>query len=417
MQQNAQEKAVGNRWVPVMAGVVIQLCLGTIYIWGVFQPAIVELFDWPQATASLTFSLVLAFFVCGSTIGGMIQDKLSPKPVIIGGGIVLGIGVFLASFTTADRPWWLWITYGVIGGFGMGTTYTTIIACCQKWFPDKRGLITGLIVSALGFGGFIFTPVARALISRDVLQTFVWFAIIFASVCIIGALFIKDPPEGYKPEGWTPPAAKNGVTAKSYTTAEMVRTPQFYVVTFSLLLACAAGLMVIPFASVLGAQGGLSPVAATSGVMIISLFNSFGRLFWGAMSDRLGRRNTVFGLLVVAGVCMLFLAQAQGYAILALIAVVAFAYGGYLGVYPAITADFWGLRNMGMNYGLILLGFGVSAVGSSYVAGYIRDLTGGFHGSFLIAAIASFVGAVLVFFLKAPAEVPIAEETEVALEQ
>ncbi|MFZ5988904.1 MAG: L-lactate MFS transporter [Bacillota bacterium] len=403
MKQAGMEEKIVNRWIPVIAGIAIQLCLGTVYIWGVFQPAVVKLFNWSQATAALTFSLVLGIFVLGSTIGGMIQDKLSPRPVIIGGGIILGIGVFLAYFTTADRPWWLWITYGVIGGFGMGTTYTTIIACCQKWFPDRRGLITGLIVSALGFGGVIFTPFARNLIStRGVLETFVWFAVIFAVVCVVGAQFIKNPPVGYKPAGWNPPAVTAKAAAQSYTTGEMLRTPQFYMVTITLLLATAAGLMVIPFAKVLGIQGGLSDAAATSGVMIISLFNSFGRLFWGAASDKLGRKNTILCLLIIAGISMLFLANAREYTILGLIAVIAFMYGGYLGVFPALTADFWGLKSMGMNYGVVLLGFGVSAVASSYIAGYLKDQTGGFGASFMIASIASFVGAVLIFFLKAP---------------
>jgi MFS transporter, OFA family, oxalate/formate antiporter len=398
-----QKKKI-NRWVPVFAGIAVQLCLGTVYIWGVFQPAVVGLFKWQQATAALTFSVVLGSFVIGSTLGGMIQDKFSPRPVIIGGGIILSIGVFLASFTVADRPWWLWGSYGLIGGFGMGTTYTTIIACCQKWFPDRRGLITGLIVSALGFGGFIFTPIARQLIgSYGVLATFVWFSVIFCAVCLAGSVFLVNPPDGYKPEGWTAPAAKKGAhIVQDFSSAAMVRTPQFYMVTFTLMLACAAGLMVIPFAKVLGTQGGLSETAATSGVMIIALFNSFGRLFWGAMSDKLGRKNTILALLLVAGVTMLFLAAAKSFLILGLIAIIAFMYGGYLGVFPALTADYFGIKNMGMNYGLVLLGFGVAAVASPFIAGYIKDATGGFNTSFLITSIASFSGAVLIFFLKHP---------------
>jgi MFS transporter, OFA family, oxalate/formate antiporter len=399
----ADQKSL-NRLIPVLAGIAIQLCLGTVYIWGVFQPAVVKLFSWDQKTTSLTFSIVLGVFVLGSTIGGMIQDKLSPRPVIIGGGLLLGLGVFLASFTTADKPWWLYCTYGLIGGFGMGTTYTTIIACCQKWFPDRRGLITGLIVSALGFGGFIFTPVAKYLIGTyGVLTTFAWFSVIFVVVCLVGSVFLKNPPVGFKPKGWTPPvAAKKSAIVQDFSSKEMIKTPQFYMITFTLMLACAAGLMVIPFAKVLGLQGQLSENAATSGVMIIALFNSFGRLFWGAMSDKLGRRNTILGLLLIAGVTMLFLAAAQSYLILGLIAIIAFMYGGYLGVFPALTADYFGIKNMGMNYGMVLLGFGVAAVASPFIAGYIKDATGGFTTSFLITSIASFTGAVLIFFLKHP---------------
>ncbi|NTV91160.1 MAG: OFA family MFS transporter, partial [Clostridiales bacterium] len=192
-----------------------------------------------------------------------------------------------------------------------------------------------------------------------------------------------------------------------FSPSQMVRTPQFYITTFTLMLACSAGLMVIPFAKVMGVQGGLSDAVATSGVMIISLFNSFGRLFWGAMSDKLGRKNTILILLLVAGVSALFVASAQMYMILVLIAIIAFMYGGFLGVYPALTADFWGVKNMGMNYGLVLLGFGVAAIVSSKIAGYFKDMTNSFSVPFLIAAIAAFTGALLLFFLrpvKAPAE-------------
>lgn len=393
-----------NRWIPVIAGIAIQLCLGTAYIWGVFQPEVVKTLEWTQKDAALTFSILLGVLTFGSTVGGLIQDKLSPRPVLISGGLILALGFFLASFATKTWPGLLWITYGIIGGFGMGTTYTTTIAVCQKWFPDKRGLITGIIVSALGFGGLVFTPIAKMLIgSVGVMSTFKWFALIFVIVTVIGALFIKNPPAGYKPAGWTPAAKKaNAPHVQDFSPRETLSTPQFYIVTFTLMLASAAGLMVIPFAKVLGLSGGLSDLAATSGVMVIAGFNSFGRLFWGWVSDKLGRKNTLLILLLMAGVTILFVAAAKSYLILVLIAIVGFSYGGFLGVFPALTADYWGLKFMGVNYGMVLLGFGVGAVASSYVAGYFKDLTGGFATPFIVASIAAFLGAVLVFFLKHP---------------
>lgn len=393
-----------NRWIPVIAGIVIQLCLGTAYIWGVFQPAITELFGWKNATAALTFSFLLGVLTFGSTIGGKIQDKFTPKPVVLGGGVILGIGFILASFTTAGAPWWLWLTYGAIGGFGMGNIYTTVIACCQKWFPDKRGLITGIIVSALGFGGLVFTPIASMLIkSHGVLQTFTWFGVIFIVVCTIGAQFIVNPPTNYTPAGWTPPAPKEGShIVQDFTPQEVLQTPQFYMIIIAFMLATAAGLMIIPFAKVLGAAGGLSPAVATSGVMVIAMFNSIGRLFWGGISDRLGRKNTLIILTLMAGTSILFVAGAHSYMILLLIAIVAFSYGGFLGTFPALTADYWGIKNMGTNYGMVLLGFGVGAVAASYIAGYIKDVFGNFYWAFIIASAASFIGFLLVLFLKPP---------------
>lgn len=396
-----------NRWIPVIAGIAVQLCLGTAYIWGVFQPEVTKLFGWPQATAALTFSILLGVLTFGSTIGGMIQDKFGPRMVIIGGGLILGAGFILATFSTAGAPWWMWMTYGALGGFGMGTTYTTIIACCQKWFPDRRGFITGIIVAALGFGGLVFTPLAQFLINtRGVLETFTWLGLLFIVVCTVCAFFISNPPAGYVPAGWTPPVPKVGAhITRDFAPGEVVRTPQFYLVTIALMLACAAGLMVIPFAKklVIDLKDAELLKVATLAVMVISAFNSFGRLFWGAMSDKLGRKNTLLVLTLMACVTIPFLAVVQGYPIFVLIAVVAFSYGGFLGTFPALTADYWGVKNMGMNYGMVLLGFGVGAVASSFVAGFLRDRTGNFKLAFMIAAAAAFVAFLLVLFLKPPA--------------
>ena len=169
-----------NRWIPVVASIAIQLCLGTAYIWSVFQSYLIispstpdALFNWPASHGTLAYSLLLGLLTVGSTIGGKLQEKMKPGLVVVAAGIVLGSGFFLVRFITETTPWLLWLTYGILGGIGMGLAYTTTIACCQKWFPDKRGLVTGIIVSALGFGGLVFTPVAEMLIETyGVLNTF-----------------------------------------------------------------------------------------------------------------------------------------------------------------------------------------------------------------------------------------------------
>jgi len=399
----AESKKAYFRWIPVLAGIAVQLCLGTAYIWGVFQPKVVEL-GWAQTDAALTYSLLLGVLTFGSMVGGKIQDRVSPTPVIIIGGVILSIGFFLAGLGTPEMPWVLWLTYGVMGGFGMGMTYTTTIAVCQKWFPDKRGLITGIIVSALGFGGLVFTPLANALMdSAGVMATFQWFSLIFLVVTVVCGIIIKNPPQGFKPEGWTPPAPKEGAAIRQdLTPGQTLRTPQYYMVTLAMLLACAAGLMVIPFAKILGTDGGLTPEVAAVGVMIISGFNSAGRLFWGWVSDRLGRKATLIILMVIAAAAAPVAALVKGAWVLVLIGAVGFSYGGFLGVFPALTADFFGIKNMGMNYGMVLMGFGIGAVASSYVAAYFKELSGGFLVPFLIASAAAAVAAVLTAFLKPP---------------
>ncbi|MDF2524068.1 MAG: sugar phosphate permease [Clostridiales bacterium] len=400
-----------NRWIPVLASISIQLCLGTAYIWSVFQSYLIiskstpnALFNWPATHGTLAYALLLGVLTIGSTIGGRIQDRLQPRPVIMAAGVILGIGFFLIQYTTEAMPWILWLTYGVLGGLGMGMAYTTTISCCQKWFPDKRGLITGIIVSALGFGGLLFTPVAEALIKQTgVLKTFAVFGVVFFIVTTVGAFFIKNPPEGFRPEGWVPPMPKDGIIAQSFSPLEALKTPQFYMVTFAFMCATAAGSMMIPMAKILGLQpdSGLTKEAAVVGVMIITGFNSFGRLFWGWASDKLGRKKTLLILLVIAAASIVGVSFAKAYLMLAYIAIIGFSYGGFLGVFPALTADFWGTKNVATIYGMILLGFGVGAVASSYTVAYF-SATKNFTTAFIIAGIAAIIGFVIISLLKAP---------------
>lgn len=403
------------RWVPVIASIAMQMCLGTAYIWSVFQSYLIyspktpnALFHWPATHGALAYALLLGILTVGSTIGGRIQDKLNnPKPVIMAGGIILGIGFILTMFTTEATPWMLWLTYGVLGGFGMGMVYTTTIATCQKWFPDKRGFVTGIIVSALGFGGLVFTKVAEALINRnsgnDVLSTFAFFGVLFIVITVAGAFFIKNPPEGYKPEGWTPPAPKDGVIAQSFSPKEVIKMPQFYMITFALMCATAAGSMMIPMAKILGLEpdSGLTKDAAILGVMIIAGCNSFGRLFWGWVSDRIGRKNTLLLLLTITAVSIVCVSFAKSYLMLGVIAVIGFSYGGYLGVFPALSADFWGVKNAAQNYGMVLLGFGIGAVASSYTIAYFSK-TKDYPTAFIIAGVAAVIGFVIILCLKPP---------------
>jgi len=409
-QENDQ--TTSYRWIPVIASIAIQMCLGTAYIWSVFQSYLIigkstpnALFNWPATHGTLAYALLLGVLTFGSTVGGRIQDKLkNPRPVIIAGGIVMGVGFFLAQFTTGSTPWVLWLTYGVLGGFGMGMAYTTTISTCQKWFPDHRGMITGIIVAALGFGGLVFTPVAEVLINQlGVLKTFAVLGGIFVVVTGIGSFFIKNPPEGFMPKGWTPSLKKTTHIVQDFTPSEVLKMPQFYLVTLALMCATAAGSMMIPMAKILGLQpdSGLSKGAAVAGVMIISGCNSFGRLFWGWISDKIGRKQTILVLLLIAGTSIIGVSFAKAYVMLVFIAIIGFSYGGFLGVFPALTADFWGTKHGAQIYGMVLLGFGVGAVASSYTIAYFSK-TKAFSSAFLIAAIASVVGIIIISIVKPP---------------
>lgn len=399
-----------NRIIPVIAAIVMQLCMGTAYIWSVFQAGIAErLFAGNNANAALTFSILLALLSVGGTAGGKLQDKIGPRLTVIIGGLILTLGFFLASFTTASAPWMIWITYGVLGGIGMGFIYSTTIACAQKWYPDKRGLITGVIVSALGFGGVVFTPLVELIIDRfgegvagqGELIAFRVLSLIFIVVCTVGGSFIKNPSADYIPAGWTPKNKAAGSLAM--TTLQVLKTPQLYLLTFSMMLACMGGLMMIGFAKPIAVARGLTETA-TVGVFAVSLFNSFGRLFWGGVSDKLGCKKTLILLLGLTAVLSLCVNAVSGYMIFVLIACIGFAYGGFLSTFPAFTADLFGTKYNATNYGIVMVGFGVGAIVSSYIAGYYKNIAAKdinlMFPAFVIASAAALVAIVSVMIIK-----------------
>ena len=421
----------------VLAAIAIQLSLGVAYIWSVFQTGIANsIFNGNNAAAGLTFSLLLATLTFGSVIGGKLAGKYSTRMVVFIGGLILSSGFLLASFVRADFPWLLWLSYGVMGGVGMGFTYSTTIACAQKWYPHKKGLITGIIVAALGFGGVIFTPIVEVLIQSfggtgvGESGTFMVLSAVFLVVCTIGSLFLKNPPEGHLAPNTaaTAPAATapaDGTSPESqpssqpdrasaqpasqpalvsYTPSQMLKSAKFYLITAAFMLACMGGLMMINFAKPIAEAKGFAPAIAAIGVLAISMFNSAGRLIWGMVSDRLGRINTITLLLAGSMLLSLLVNLAGGYLIFILIALIGFFYGGLLSNFPSLTADLFGPVHMATNYGFVLLGFGGGAVISSQIAGHYRNLAleniDLMFPAFIIASCCAALGIVLMFILR-----------------
>ena len=392
----------------VLAAIAIQLTVGIAYIWSVFQTGIADsIFGGDHAAAGLTFSLVLAFLAIGSVIGGKLAVKFTTRHVVFIGGVILSAGFFLASFVTENTSWLLWMTYGVMGGLGMGFTYSTTISCTQKWYPHKKGLITGVIVSAIGIGGVVFTPIVENLIvafggrGSGEPKTFMILSAVFLTVCTVGSFFLKNPSDGYMADNAASSTATKEV--KSYTTREMLKTPQFYLSTATLLLACMGGLMMIGFAKPIAEAKGLAETAMI-GVLAISLTNSLGRLLWGMISDKLGRINTIFILLSGTVMLSLFVNAAAGYWVYVLIAFIGFFYGGIIGTFPSLTADLFGPKHMAANYGFVLLGFGAGAIISSQIAGYYKNIAADdinlMFPAFVIASCCAAAGIMMMFILK-----------------
>ncbi len=398
-----------NRISPIIAAIAIQMCLGIAYVWSLFQTGIAEsLFNGDNAAASLTFSLLLSLLGIGGIIGGKLAAKYSTRKVVIAGGVIISAGFFMASFVTFENPWLLWLTYGVMGGIGMGFTYSTTIACAQKWYAERKGLVTGLIVSALGFGGVIFSPILEMSISHfggvgvGEQPTFRALSLLYIIVCTVGGMFMKNPPE-------SSPAANlnNSLPAdqviQDLTPGEVLRKKEFYLIAFVFMMACMGGLMMIGFAKPIAVAKGLAEDAIV-GVLVISLCNSIGRIFWGTVSDKIGRKITIIMLLIGSCCMSLMVLSASGYWIFVFIGFIGFFYGGFLSNFPSLTADLFGAKHMATNYGMVLMGFGFGAVIASYIAGYFKNLASQditlMTPAFIIAAACAAIGALLMLTLK-----------------
>jgi len=362
----------------VLAAIAIQLTVGISYLWSLFQTGIANsIFAGNNAAAGLTFSLLLSMLAVGGVISGKLASKISIRAIIFIGGILIAIGFLLASFVTPENPWILWVSYGVFGGVGMGFTYSTCIAVAQKWYPHKKGFVTGIIVASLGFGGLIFTPLIEMLIENfggtgvGERKTFMVLSVIFLVVCSVGSIFMKTPPANYMVDDTK--TTDTSPTVKNYTPIEMIKTPQFYLVIAAFTLGCMSGLMLIGFAKPIAVARGLVETA-TIGVLAISLFNAAGRIVWGMVSDKLGRTNTILILLAGSTVFSLFVLSVDGYWIYVFIALVGFCYGGLLSTFPALTSDIFGPKNMATNYGIVLCGFGAAAILGSQIGGYFKNV-------------------------------------------
>ncbi|MCL2791801.1 MAG: OFA family MFS transporter [Spirochaetaceae bacterium] len=394
----------------VIAATAILHTLGIVYVWSVFQTGIANtIFNGNNAAAGLAFSLLFATLAIGSITGGKLVAKYSTRFVIFVGGIILSAGFFLASFVTANVSWLLWITYGIMGGIGMGFTYSPSIACAQKWYPHKKGFVTGIILSAHGLGGVVFAPIVENLIfffggtGVGESKTFMVLSAVFLVVCTVSSLFMKNPPEDYVAHNATPGAiVKKPVVNRS--PVEMLKTSQFYLIAMTFALACMGGIMMIGFAKPVAVAKGLE-ATATIGVLAVSMFNSLGRLFWGAISDKLGRINTIIIMLSGTAIVSLLVATAESYWVYVLIAFIGFFYGGAASSFPSLTADTFGTKHLAINYGYVLLGLSIGSIASSQIAGYYKNVAAGnidlMFPAFAIVSCCAVVGIVLMLILKA----------------
>ncbi len=394
------QKNVGNRWVVVIGAILIQLCLGAVYAWSLFNTPLVEEFGWDRAAVVLTFSITILVFSIFTIIAGKIQDKIGPRWVATAGGILLGVGLLLSGKATSLTQ--LYIFYGLIGGAGIGCAYVCPLATCLKWFPDMRGLISGIAVAGFGAGSLVFKPLILAFIdSVGVSSTFFYLGAIYLIAVVVGAQLLTVPPEGYRPAGWNPPVSSGSAGGNDFSAGQMFGTKQFYAIWFIYLFGCMAGLMIIGLATDIGIElAKLDLTTAANAVVMVSIFNAAGRIIWGTLSDKLGRVNSLFIMYVLAAAAMFGLSAIQlSYAsYLVLCSVIGFCFGGFLALFPSLTTDYYGTKNLGTNYGIVFLAYGIAAIIGPKIGTSVA-----FTQAFLIAAVLCVIGALLTFLIrKAP---------------
>ena len=400
------KKPTAGRWGIVIAALLLQFSIGAVYAWSVFSSALKE----PDAMAltnpeaSLPFTVTIGMIFIGSYIGGRIQDKVGPRPVALAGGIIYAIGCILASFALSHDNTQLWLLvlgYGVISGFGLGFAYIVPIAMLQKWFPDKRGLITGLAVAGFGFGAVLTAPVAQWLIAMaptEPNRAFLPLGIGYLVLSLIGASFFRNPPAGYSVPGWVPASTGRAQDSyKQFTEKEALRTPQWYLLAAILTLNVTVGIALIAQANSSAIDiAGYSVAGAGALVGVLALFNGGGRIFWAWVSGKTGRM-TAFGLMLgLQGVCLLIIPHASNAVLFFILAAVIYlCYGGGFGTMPATAGDFFGVKHAGAIYGLMIIGWSIGGIiGPPIIAALIgadKDYTLGYTVIGIIALVSLIV--------------------------
>ena len=393
-----------NRYLILVSGMIIQFCAGIIYMWSVFKGPVSNHLNWDADSAGLTSSIMLAMFVIGIIFGGLAQDKLGPKKVTLAGSVLIGAGMACTALITDSAPWLVYITYGVIGGIGVGTVYTATIAAIQKWFPDKRGFASGMIVSAFGFSLVVFAPLARSMLGgMGVPNTFLIFGASFLVVCSACSLFIQNPPERYTPDGYV--ATQTVSTKRQYSPKEIIKTKQFYLLMGGLLFTLPAYFILNPVFMSLGTVRGLSDELALIGVSLTGISSAAGRLIVSWVSDKIGRKAAMIAIASVILSASLVMIVGEGILFLVCIMLISFGFGGAASVYAAMTAESFGTRYGGMNFGLVMIGFGVSALVFPIISNKLT-VGGSYSSSFVLAAATCAVAVLLVLLMENPSKSP-----------
>ncbi len=401
-----------KRWAVLVASVVTNVCIGTGFAWSVYQTGLFNESASIFGTEVSQAQLALAFTICSGVApipmiaGSGLQKTLKgPRNVVWLGGILFSAGLIATSFIHSLSM--LYVTYGLLAGFGIAFAYGITIGNTVKFFPDKSGLIAGISTAAYGAGSIIFPPIMQALISQyGVMPTFRILGIGYGVVIIISAWFIKEPPEGWLPDGYVPPVKKGGGSQEQKNWKQMLADIRFYLMIIVFIIFATGGLMVVSQGSPMSqAIGGADAATAAVIVSVIAVGNTGGRIIWGWVSDKIGRYPALFimaAIVTASGLILSMLTESGSLAAFVIFAtLIAMCYGGTMGVYPALTADAFGMKNNGVNYGIMFIGFALGGYIGPILANNLFDSTGSYQMPLMAVGIMGAAAIVLLFVLKA----------------
>jgi MFS transporter, OFA family, oxalate/formate antiporter len=406
--QAASSSAGGNRVIIAIAGVVMQVALGAVYAWSVFREPLAQAYGGASVTAvNTTFSITIFTLGFAAFVGGLWMGRSGPRIVALTAGVLYGLGIFLAGFAQSSL-FLLYLTYGLIAGAGIGLGYIVPVATLIKWFPDKRGFITGIAVAGFGGGAFVTALIAKQLVlAVGSFRTFTILGIIYLVMVVGSALFMRNPPEGYRPPGWEPEESGGSDEASdvNYDLGGSLKTWQWFALWALLFLNVTAGIAIITEAAPIAQTvSGVSAVVAASLVSIISVGNALGRFFWAWLSDAIGRKWVFFVMFLLQAVLLVLLpALGASFALLAILTfIIVSCYGGGFGTMPAFTADYFGPANVGKIYGLILTAWSFGGVLGPLLISYVIDSTDSYSLAFFILAGIMVASAAVAFIVRPP---------------
>ena len=412
------EKKFHPGWPVAIAGVGVNLMLGVLYAWGVISAALIDQLGWSATVSQVPYMFACAMFAFSMVPGGRLQDRLGPRPVIMTSAIMVGIGFIVSGLFLT--PIGLTIFFGIIAGMGIGTGYAAPTPAAVKWFsPKKRGLISGIVVSGFGLAPLYIAPLTNYLLSAQGIQrSFFILGGSFLILIMILAQFIKNPPPDYTPPEETEVSTKKislePVNIKvDYEWHEVLKTKQFYQLWTMFSFGTFAGLLIIGQLAKIGLeQAGMQNAYILVG--IYAFFNFAGRIGCGILSDKFGRMRTLLAMFILQVVVYAFFSTFTSPPILMMgVSVVGFTFGGMLTLFPSTTVDYFGIKNFGINYGMVITAWGIGGVFGPLLGGIVRDVTGTYGISYIVSGVLSATGALLTLITKPPAEESEKPEIEV----